>query len=100
MVTSTKLKKKKAVRYICNNTAGLSYLLFLINGKLVSKPKYEQLLKHNYGTDFNCTILAPSHKVVLDNHWLAGDASQPRLMVAFILVLQGAKRIKQDLVLD
>ena len=67
-----KIKDKKAVRYICKNAAGLSYILFLINGKLVSRPKYEQLLKHNYGTDFNCTILAPSHKVVLDNHWLAG----------------------------
>lgn len=67
-----KIKDKKAVRYICKNAAGLSYILFLINGKLVSRPKYEQLLKHNYGADFNCTILAPAHKVVLDNHWLAG----------------------------
>lgn len=67
-----KIKDKKAVRYICKNAAGLSYILFLINGKLVSKPKYEQLLKHNYALDFNCTILAPSHNVVLDNHWLAG----------------------------
>ena len=67
-----KIRNKKAVRYICKSTAGLSYVLFLINGKLVSKPKYEQLLKHNYDVDFNCTILAPSCDVVLDNHWLAG----------------------------
>ena len=67
-----KIKDKKAVRYICKSAAGLSYILSLINGKLVSKPKYEQLLRHNYDVDFNRTILASSCDVVLDNHWLAG----------------------------
>lgn len=67
-----KIKDKKAVRYICKSAAGLSYILSLINGKLVSKPKYEQLLRHNYDVDFNRTILAPSCNVVLDNLWLAG----------------------------
>lgn len=38
-----KIKDKKAVK-----KKGLLYILFLINGKLVSKPKYEQLVKHNY----------------------------------------------------
>lgn len=67
-----KIKNKNAVRYICKNAAGLSYILFLINGKLVSKPKYEQLLKHNYSIDFNYTILPPLNTLTLDNYWLAG----------------------------
>ena len=67
-----KIKDKKAVRYICKNKTGLFYILSLINGKLVSKPKYEQLLVHNYSVDFNYAILPPSNIVALDNYWLAG----------------------------
>ena len=67
-----KIKNKKAVRYICKNKNGLSIILSLINGKLVSKPKYEQLIKHNYSSDFNYTILSPSNYLSLDNYWLAG----------------------------
>ena len=43
-----KIKDKKAVRYICNNTKGLCIILSLINGKFVSIYKYEQLIKYNY----------------------------------------------------
>ena len=44
----------------------------MINGKLVSKPKYEQLIKHNYSDNFNLTINAPSNIITLNNHWLSG----------------------------
>lgn len=44
----------------------------MINGKLVSSSKYEQLINHNYNSKFNCTINPPSNQVRLDNHWLAG----------------------------
>ena len=67
-----KIKDKKAVRYICKNQKGLSIILSLINGKLVSKFKYEQLINHNYTKKFNCTIYPPSNKITLDNYWLAG----------------------------
>ena len=67
-----KIKDKKAVRYICKNKNGLSIILSLINGKLVSKPKYEQLIKHNYSDNFNLTINAPSNIITLNNHWLSG----------------------------
>jgi len=67
-----KIKDKKAVRYICKNLKGLLIILSLINGKLVSNPKYEQLIKHNYSEDFNYTILPPLNSLNLDNHWLAG----------------------------
>ena len=67
-----KIKDKKIVRYICNKKKGLSIILSLINGKLVSKPKYEQLIKHNYSENFNYTINPPSNKFTLDNYWLAG----------------------------
>lgn len=68
----SKHKSNKAVSYLCDNTAGLLYILFLINGKLVSKPKYEQLLLTNYATKYKCKILPPSNCITLDNHWLAG----------------------------
>lgn len=66
-----KIKNKKAVRYICKNNKGLSFILSLINGKFVSTHKYDQLVKHNY-EDFNIEILPPLKKVSLDNYWLAG----------------------------
>lgn len=67
-----KIKNKKAVRYICKNYKGLFIILSLINGKIVSKPKFEQLIKNDYNNQFNIEILPPSNKVTLDNHWLAG----------------------------
>jgi hypothetical protein len=67
-----KIKNKKAVRYICKHQKGLLFILHLINGKLVSNYKYEQLIKHNYTEDFNITILPPSNIISLDNFWLAG----------------------------
>jgi len=66
------IKNKKAVRYICKNQKGLSLILSLINGKFVSKYKYEQLIKHNYNQDFNLEILPPLNQLSLDNYWLAG----------------------------
>ncbi len=67
-----KIKNKKAVRYICKNEKGLFIILSLINGKLVSKSKYEQLIKHNYNKNYNYTFLPPSNKLTLDNYWLTG----------------------------
>lgn len=67
-----KIKDKKAVRYICKNKAGLLRILYLINGKLVSNYKYDQLIKHNYNVYFNLFILPPLKKLTLDNYWLAG----------------------------
>ena len=67
-----KFKDKKIVSYICKNKLGLSFVLNLINGKLVSKPKYEQLIQHNYGLNFNCFINLPFNKILLNNYWLAG----------------------------
>jgi hypothetical protein len=62
------IKNKKAVRYICKNQKGLSLILSLINGKFVSKYKYEQLIKHNYNQDFNLEILPPLNQLSLDNY--------------------------------
>lgn len=67
-----KIKDKKAVRYICKNKAGLSIILSLINGKLLSNYKYEQLIKHNYSEHFYISILPPLKNLSLDNYWLAG----------------------------
>ena len=67
-----KIKDKKAVRYICRNMQGLAFILSAINGKLLSKYKYQQLINHNYAEDFNINILPPSYNLSLDNYWLAG----------------------------
>jgi hypothetical protein len=67
-----KIKNKKAVRYICKNSTGLSIILSLINGKLLSNFKYDQLINHNYTEYFNLTILPPLKRLSLDNYWLAG----------------------------
>lgn len=67
-----KIKDKKAFRYICKNKIGLLYILSLINGKFVTKNKYEQLIKHNYEKIFNLKFLPPSYNISLDNFWLSG----------------------------
>lgn len=67
-----KIKNKKAVRYICKNKKGLFIILSLINGKLVSTFKYNQLIIHNYSEFFNITILPPLKALSLDNYWLTG----------------------------
>ena len=67
-----KTKDKKVVRYICKNKVGLLIILSLINGKLVSNYKYDQLIKHNYSEDFNINILPALNYLSLDNPWLAG----------------------------
>jgi hypothetical protein len=67
-----KIKDKKAVRYICKNHAGLLKILLLINGKFVSKYKYDQLIKHNYTEYLNIVIIKPLNVLSLENYWLAG----------------------------
>ena len=69
-----KFKDKKAAynRYICKHEKGLLKILNLINGKLLSYPKYNQLINHNYAKDFNFTILPPRNIITLDDYWLAG----------------------------
>jgi|GEM_PF-3243155 hypothetical protein len=63
-----KIKDKKAVRYICKNKPGLLIILSLINGKLLSNSKYDQVIKHNYSEQFNLSILPPLKKLTLDNY--------------------------------
>ena len=62
------IKDKKSVGYICEHAKGLFYVLSLINGKFVSKYKYEELIQHNYHEDFKIEILRPVEKLSLDNY--------------------------------
>lgn len=66
------IKGKKQVKYICNHSTGISLILSYINGKFVSKYKYEELINHSYNDEFNFNILPPLNKLSLDNYWLAG----------------------------
>lgn len=66
------IKDKQAVRYICKTIKGLSIILSLINGKLVSNYKYDQLIKHNYSAIYDIAVLPPLKSLCLDNYWLAG----------------------------
>ena len=67
-----KIKNKKAVRYICKHKKGLSIIISLINGKLISHYIYQQLIDQGYSEDFNVKFLPPLKKLSLDNYWLAG----------------------------
>ena len=67
-----KIATNKSVKYICTNQKGLIKILKLINGKLVSNLKYDQLIKFNYQKQFNYSILPPLNSINLDNYWLAG----------------------------
>lgn len=67
-----KIKNKKAVRYICKHQKGLALIVHAINGKLVSYPKYEQLIKRGYPSHFNISLIEPKGVLSLDNYWLSG----------------------------
>jgi len=67
-----KVKDKKVVRYVCRHKEGLFNIISLINGKFIANFKYDQLIKHDYSSWLNITILPPIGKISLNNHWLAG----------------------------
>lgn len=67
-----KIKDKKKVKYICNNQKGLYIILCLVNGKLINKYKYQELINHRYDKDFNVSIVPPLYSLSLDNYWLSG----------------------------
>jgi hypothetical protein len=60
------MKDKKAVRYVCKHKKGLELILSLINGKLLSSGKYDQLIKHNYPNIIKLSILPPNCFSLID----------------------------------
>jgi hypothetical protein len=67
------IKDKRAVKYVLRHTAGLKYVLDLVNGKFLTNCKINQLLKHDYGTKFaGGEILPPANFSLMTNHYLAG----------------------------
>jgi hypothetical protein len=77
------IKDKRAVKYFLRHTAGLKYVLDLVNGKFLTNCKINQLLKHDYGTKFMImhdkggqrggqVILPPANFSLMTNHYLAG----------------------------
>lgn len=72
--TVSKIKNinDKGVLYSCKHEKGLIYIISLINGKLVSCHKYNELIKHNYNEYLNIEIIFPTYKLTLDNYWLTG----------------------------
>lgn len=67
-----KTKEKKPVKYICKHLKGLQLILSLINGKLLSHSKYDELMNHRYHETFDIPLQLPLETIRLDNHWLAG----------------------------
>lgn len=65
-------QNKKAVRFTISNKKGLKRVLDLINGKLVSTEKVNQLIAKGYEFRLGCKILNASLNISLTNHWLAG----------------------------
>lgn len=62
----------KAVRFTISSKKGLKRVLDLINGKLVSTKKVNQLIAKGYESRLGCKILNASLNISLTNHWLAG----------------------------
>jgi hypothetical protein len=63
---------QRAVKYVLRHTAGLKYVLDLVNGKFLTNCKINQLLKHDYGTKFAMEISPPANFSLMTNHYLAG----------------------------
>ena len=63
-----KIGSRIEVRYVCKHKLGMSIILSLINGKIVNKLLYEQMIKYNYSLYFNCIILPPTNLISLENH--------------------------------
>jgi hypothetical protein len=63
-----KLKDKNSVRYVLKHTEGLKRVLNLVNGKFLTNNKINQLLKHNYDSKFNKTILPAANFDLTTNH--------------------------------
>lgn len=66
-----KIKDKNEVRYVNRNSKGLNYIISLINGKLITNTKYNQLLNHKWDIWTESNIIKPK-QLTLNNHWLAG----------------------------
>jgi hypothetical protein len=59
---------KKTYKYSLDHIIGLKKVLELINGKFLTKNKFEQLKKHSYDIKFNTFIIPPSNFSLLNNH--------------------------------
>lgn len=64
--------KGNFVGFIVRTKEGLAYVLELTNGKFVGPHKINQLLKPNFETRLQMTILPSTLQVTLDNAWLLG----------------------------
>lgn len=65
-------QNKKAVRFTISNKKGLRRVLDLVNGKLVSSAKVNQLVDKGIESRLGCKISNASLNICLLNHWLAG----------------------------
>jgi hypothetical protein len=55
------LKNKNSVRYVLRHSEGLKRVLDLVNGKILTDKKINQILTHKYDSKFNLTILPPTN---------------------------------------
>jgi hypothetical protein len=67
-----KLKNINSVRYVLTHTEGLRRVLNLINGKLLTNNKINELLNFKYDVKFNVPMLPPANFNLNTNYWLAG----------------------------
>jgi hypothetical protein len=70
--TVSKIKEKRAVKYVLRHMTGLYKVIGLINGKFRSENKINQWKKHNYESIFHFNILPPDQSSLVSNAWLAG----------------------------
>nr|UCS09811.1 hypothetical protein [Percursaria percursa] len=81
-------QNKKAVRFTISNKKGLKRVLDLVNGKLVSSAKVNQLIDKGYESRLGCNILNASLNICLTNHWvlLAGCNFWMRMVFLLLIV--------------
>lgn len=68
----SKIKGKKAVKYVCRHSEGLYYVCSITNNKYRTQHKLNQLISHNYPKYFGIRFEKNTNACITQDHWLAG----------------------------
>lgn len=99
--TVTKIKNKRAVKYVVAHSKGLKRIAELINGKLRTEEKITKFETNlvTYVTDGAAVSLLPKNdEKLMDNHWLAGFSDADGSFQ--IKIIKRIKRVKEEVRLN
>lgn len=97
--TVTKIKNKRAVKYVVAHSKGLKRIAELINGKLRTEEKITKFETNliPYVTD-GISLLPKNDEKLKDNHWLAGFSDADGSFQ--IKIIKRIKRVKEEVRLN